>query len=811
MGVFETMYGIMGWGGFFFLCIAGFLLSGFFTLPLWSGSLFFLACMWLAGFSHFLLVLAVLALLVLNVPLIRRHAISSHVMRFFQKMKILPVISDTEKVALEAGTTWVDGEFFSGNPNFHGLLRQPYPQLSEREKTFMMGPCEAVCQMVDNEKIYSDQNLPPEIWTFIRENRFWGLVIPEEYGGLGFSALAHGEVISKLSSCSIPLAITVMVPNSLGPGELILHYGTQEQKNHYLPRLAKGIEIPCFALTEPEAGSDAGSIQSSAVIFRGEDGELYMRVNWSKRYITLGAVATLIGLAVKVFDPEELLGKGKELGITCVLVPAHCEGVQLGRRHNPLSVPFINSPIAGTDVVVPLAQVIGGTAGIGNGWKMLMECLAAGRGISIPSQTVGNARLGVQGVSAYLRVRKQFGVSIGQFEGVSDAFARICGLSYLIEACRQFTVGAVDSGFKPAVISAIAKYHCTEIGRLMVSDCMDILGGAGISKGPRNFVAHAYEAAPIAVTVEGANILTRTMIIFGQGAIRCHPFAYKQVVAVENEDLAAFDRAFFGHVGHVIRNACRALLLSVSRGHFATVPHSTFSRYLKKLAWTSASFAFFADVAMASLGGKLKFREKITARYGDILSWMYLIFAVIRRYEAEGQNPKQAPLVHYAVRHGFLEIQKAFDGIFANLDVPYIGWFFKYPVAWWSRLNSIGADIGDPICMEVAESLMQPGELRESMTQHLFQGQPALKRLEHAFLLTCEAESVVKEISRAVRNGKIPKGHGEALIESALQAGLITPSQAKLVREADDACRDAIQVDDFPFTGSTGTAPLAEK
>ncbi len=799
MGVLENLYGIIGGGMFLMLFLAGTLVSGFFTLPLWMWSVFSVGTMWVAGIPRFMLVLIVLVLLVLNLPLLRRRVISIHVMRLMQRLKILPVISETEKVALEAGTTWIDGDLFSGNPNFHSIFQQPYPLLSQREQEFLDGPCEELCRKIDNEKIYAENDLPPEVWAYLRENKFWGLVIPEAHGGLGFSALAHGEIISKLSSCSIPLAITVMVPNSLGPGELILHYGTQKQKEYYLPRLANGVEIPCFALTEPEAGSDAGSIQSSGVVFRGDDGQLYLRVNWSKRYITLGAVATLLGLAVKIFDPEELLGKGKELGISCVLVPADAEGVVLGRRHDPLGVPFINSPISGKNVVVGLDHVIGGESGIGNGWKMLMECLAAGRGISIPSQTVGNSRLGMRAVGAYIQARKQFGVSISQFEGIADAYARVCGFGYILEACRQFTVGAVDSGFKPAVVSAIAKYHSTELGRVAVNDCMDILGGAGISKGPRNLVARAYEAAPIAVTVEGANILTRTMIIFGQGAIRCHPYAYKQVVAVGNEDVRAFDFAFFGHVGHVIRNASRALLLSLSRGRFATVPSGPFSEYLKRLAWVSASFGFFADVAMATLGGKLKFKEKITARYGDILSWMYLITAVLRRYEAEGRNPSHDPLVHYAVRHGFNEIQKAFEGIFANLDIPVVGWVFKYPLSWWARLNTVAMDIGDTTCMEVAETLLTPGALRDGLTQPVFKGNAALERLEKAFILHAQAEHIYKDISRAVRKGKIPKGRSTQLVDRALEAGVITSEQAELIRAAEEAGRDAIQVDDFPF------------
>ena len=587
------------------------------------------ALFWLLGAPIALWILVGIPLVVMNLAPIRRNLVSRFVMDIMNKLKLVPVISETERVALEAGTTWVDAELFSGKPNFNRLRTESYSDLTPEEQQFIDGPVAEVCRMVTDWEIYKHKDLPPEVWSYLKEKGFFGMIVPKEFGGLGFSARAQSEVVARLAAHSTTLCVTVMVPNSLGPAELLAHYGTQAQKEHYLPRLASGAEIPCFALTEPNAGSDAGSMTSSGLVFKDADGQVKVRLNWNKRYITLAAVSSLIGLAVKLRDPDNLLGQGEAPGITCVLVPADAAGVILGRRHNPMGVPFFNCPTEGQDVVVSVDQIVGGAAFAGRGWTMLMECLAAGRAISLPSQATGGVKHVAALTSAYSTVRRQFGVAIGKFEGIEEPLARITGLAYLMEAARIYTVGAVDSGKKPSVVSAIAKYNQTELARKAVNDGMDILGGAAISRGPRNMIANAYTGMPISITVEGANILTRCLIVFGQGAIRCHPYAYQEVKALQDGDLPAFDKAFWGHIGHVVRNSCRSLLLSLTRGRLARVPVSPAKRYYQKLAWASASFAIMSDVAMGTLGGGLKMKEKLTGRYADVLSWMYFAHGYI--------------------------------------------------------------------------------------------------------------------------------------------------------------------------------------
>ncbi|TAJ80271.1 acyl-CoA dehydrogenase, partial [bacterium] len=557
----------------------------------------------------------------------------------------------------------------------------PYGKLSADEQSFLDNQVETLCGMMTDWELFQEFDLRPELWDYLKHEKFFGLVIPKAHGGLGFSALANSEIIAKIASRSSALAVTVMVPNSLGPGELITHYGTAQQKSHYLPRLADGRELPCFALTEPGAGSDAGSMVSSGTVFRAADGKLYVRLNWNKRYITLAAISTLLGLAVKLKDPENLLGKGTELGITCVLVPTDRKGVEISRRHNPMGVPFFNSPIEGKDVVISVDQIIGGAEGAGRGWQMLMECLAVGRSISLPALATGGAKLLLRVVGSYAATRKQFGLALEKFEGVDEPLARIAGLTYLLEASRIFTVGAVDSGIKPAVVSAIAKYNSTEIGRVLINDAMDVMAGSGISRGPRNLVANIYIGTPIGITVEGANILTRSMIIFGQGAIRCHPFAYAEVKALQGGDVKAFDRAFWGHVGFVLRNSARALLLSLSRGYLASVPSGPMRPYYRKLAWASASFSFMADIALASYGGALKLKEHITGRYADVLSWMYLATAVIQRFEAEGRIAEHRAFAEWSLQYAMTRIQIAFEGIYQNIEIPFFGWAFRGPIA----------------------------------------------------------------------------------------------------------------------------------
>ena len=627
-----------------------------------------------------------------------------------------------------------------------------------------------------------------------------GMIIPREYGGLGFSALAHSEVVARLATRSPTATVTVMVPNSLGPAELLAHYGTQKQKDFYLPRLARGEEVPCFALTEPNAGSDAGSIESNGVIFKGDDGQVLLRLNWDKRYITLASVSTLIGLAIKLKDPDNLLGKGSDLGITCVLVPAQTPGVTLGKRHNPLGVPFHNCPTKGKDVVVSVEQIIGVVDGAGRGWQMLMECLAAGRAVSLPSQAAGLSKGLTRLVTAYAAVRRQFGTPIGKFEGIEEPMARIAGHVYTMEAARIYTCAAVDAGLKPAVVSAIAKYNQTELMRKVSLDGMDILVGAAISRGPRNKIANHFIGMPISVTVEGANILTRTMIIFGQGALRCHPFAYKEVKALQEKDYDGFDQAFWGHIGHVVSNASRSLLLSLTRGRLAKVPSGPAAKYYRRLAWASASFAIMADIAMASLGGSLKMREKLTGRYADLLSWMYLASATLRRYHAEGYRKDHRDVFEWAMEYAFARIQEAFDGIFNNFEVPVLAHLFRFTLGVWSRLNPIGTMPRDALGHRIAKNLQIPGTFRDSMTTSIiFSARPgdAGERLERAFTLCHQADEIFVRIAKAVKDKRLPKKRPTALVKDALAAGVITEAEAKLLQDANAAREDVVLVDSF--------------
>jgi acyl-CoA dehydrogenase len=623
------------------------------------------------------------------------------------------------------------------------------------------------------------------------------MIIPKEYGGLGFSALAHSEVLCKIATRSMPACITVMVPNSLGPAELLNHYGTEEQKRHYLPRLARGEEIPCFALTEPGAGSDAGSLTSHGVVFKGTDGKLYIKLNWNKRWITLSAISTVLGLAFRLYDPENLLGKGKDLGITCALIPTKTPGVVANRRHDPMGIPFYNCPTQGHDVVVSVDAIIGGPDNAGQGWKMLMECLAAGRGISLPAQGTGGVHLAGRVISAHATVRRQFGVSIGKFEGIEEPLARIGSFSYLMEAARRYTLGALDKGSKPPVITAMMKYSMTELARKVINDAMDVQGGQAISRGPTNLLANMYAGTPIAITVEGANILTRTLIIFGQGALRAHPFAYKEVEAVEKNDLQGFDRAFWGHIGHVVRNLFRFILLSLTRGRLVMSPVSgPMGRYYKKLAWASAAFAFMSDLAMGTLAAKLKFREKITGRFADALANMYLATAVMRRWEAEGSRSEDLPYVYWSLDYCFHGISEAFDGIYANMRLKALRLLHRF--------NPMSLPPSDRMGTRVATLMQTPGEQRDRIfnTVHMPKGEnEQLNKLEHAFKLSVDADNINAKIRKAVHQKKLTKKPMAELIRDAAAQGIITALEAKTIEESEVKRNAVIQVDDFGLEG----------
>ncbi len=784
------------------LAILIFLILGYNGAPLILWSIAILGLMYGFGFSTAAMIAVGIVLAIFLVRPIRTLVVSKGILWALKKFQFLPAISETERVALEAGVVWIEKDLFSGKPNFKKILKEPYPQLTAEEKAFMDGPVEKLCSMINPWKLYKTRDMDQEVWDFIKKERFLGMIIPKEYGGLGFTALAHSEVIMKLSSRSLPATISVMVPNSLGPAELLIHYGTEEQKKYLLPRLARGEEMPCFGLTEPLAGSDAGSITSTGVLFKGQDGKIYIRLNWNKRWITLAAISTIIGLAFRLRDPENLLGKGEDVGITCALIPAKTPGVVLGRRHDPLSIPFYNCPTQGKDVVVPLDAVVGGVNGCGQGWKMLMECLAAGRGISLPSQSTGGAKMVSRVVSAHGIVRRQFGVSIGKFEGIEEPLARIGAATYALEAMRIFTQGALDQGIKPPVITAIVKYHSTEMGRRCINDGMDIMGGAGISLGPRNLIGEMYIATPIGITVEGANILTRTLMIFGQGALRAHPYAFAEVRSAESNDAKGFDRAFWGHIGHIIRNSFRSVILSLTRGYVSLTPsvHRKTKHYYRRLNWASASFAIMTDIAMGALGGQLKLREKITGRFADILSYMYIATSVLRRFEAEGRREQDLPLVHYNVKFCLAEIQKAFDGIFDNIKIPGLRWFFKGWIGSWSRINSVGSQASDGWSHAISTIMLTDGEQREHLTAGMYipkDPNQQMAKLEAAFKAVHRAEATEKKVKKAIREGILPRKKVHQLLDEAKAKNVINDDEYRLVQQADQIRYDAIQVDDF--------------
>jgi acyl-CoA dehydrogenase len=714
---------------------------------------------------------------------------------------LVPALSPTEREALEAGTVWADGELFSGKPDFARLLKEPYPRLSEEERAFLDGSVREACRLVDEWEVSRRRELPPSVLPFLKEQGFFGLNIPREYGGRGFSALACSTVFGRLASRSLALSSVVLIPNSVGPAELLLTHGTRAQKDLYLPRLARGDDIPCFALTEPEAGSDAASLRSHGTVFQGGDGRLLLRLDFKKRYITLAPIATLIGLAVRLQDPEHLLGLGEEVGITCVLVPASAPGVEIGRRHDPMGVPFPNGPIEGRGVVVDVDQIIGGSAGAGRGWPMLMEALASGRGISVPGQSVAGMKAIARGVGAYAAVRQQFGLPIARFEGIEEPLARMAGLTYMLEAARVYTCGAVDSGHRPSVISAIVKYHSTEALRALVADGMDVMGGAGLCLGPRNLMAKGHLGAPIGITVEGANILTRTLIIYGQGAIRCHPYAQREIRALAAGTGGGLLLALLGHAFFFVRNLVREAILGLCRGALARAPVvDPTARYYRRLAWASARFAVLSDLALLSLGGRLKFRGKLTGRFADALSWMYLGLSALRRFEAEGRLAEDRPLVQWALEHALHRVQAAFDGILGNAEGWLLGALLRGPFALWSRLNPIGNPPSDRLGSRLARILTTPGPQRDRLTEGIYlptDPGEALGRIERAFRLVTEAGPLLDRLRRQARAGALPKAPLGEQVAEARKRGLLSEREGSLLDEAAEAREEAIQVDSF--------------
>ncbi|MBC7385861.1 MAG: acyl-CoA dehydrogenase [Cryobacterium sp.] len=775
---------------------------GFFGAAFWLWSVYFLGALYFFQAPTWILIGVLVIAVIGVVEPIRALLLSKGVMAALKALKFLPTISETEKVAIEAGSVWVEGDLFSGRPDLHKLMKEPYPTLSAEEKAFMDGPLQKLCEMIDDWVIWKDRKIPDDVWDFIRKEKFLGMIIPKEYGGLGLSPMGHSEVIRTIASRSLAVAIHVMVPNSLGPAELLVHYGTDEQKKRLLPRLADGTEIPCFALTEPTAGSDAGSLTAEGVLFKSADGTLMLRLNWNKRWITLASISTILGLAFRLKDPENFLGKGTDLGITCALIPTNTPGVDVSQRHDPLGVPFYNCPTHGKDVVISADAIFGGIANAGKGWQMLMECLSAGRGISFPAQSVGGSQVITRAVSAHALVRQQFGVSIGRFEGVQEPLSKIVGFNYILDALRCYTLSALDQGMKPGVVTAIAKYYSTEMAREIVNHGMDIMGGAGISLGKRNLLGHIYVTAPIAITVEGANILTRTLMVFGQGALRAHPYAFAEVKALEKNDVAAFDVAFWGHIGHVVRNVFRSVLLSLTRGWLSNPPRwGSVGGYYRKLSWISASFAIMADIAMGSLGGKLKVKESITGRFADILAYMYIGTAVLRRFEADGAKKEHLALVHFAMTHVMGKIQHAFDGIFSNLEVPLLTWFFRGPIRVWSSVNSLGGgDVADAHVHKIATLILDDPAIREHLTAGMYlpkkEGEQLL-RLDTAVLAMKKAESAERKLKKAVRAKTLAKKPLHDLIVDGLKAGVISAEEERDLKKWDELRIDAIQVDSF--------------
>jgi acyl-CoA dehydrogenase len=756
---------------------------------IWQGFLWLLLiCFWL-----------------LNLKPLRIALISRPFMRGYRRL--LPPMSDTERDALEAGTVWWEGELFTGNPDWRKLRDAAPPRLTQEEQAFLDGPVETLCGMLDDFDItHRRADLPAQVWDYIKAQRFFAMIIPKRYGGLEFSTYAHSCVLVKLATRSVTCASTVAVPNSLGPGELLSHYGTEEQKNYYLPRLARGEEIPCFALTGPRVGSDAAAIPDTGVVCRGnwQGREIIgMTLNFSKRYITLAPIATVVGLAFRLFDPQRLLGEKTDYGITCALIPHDTPGIEIGRRHFPLNIPFQNGPIRGQDVFVPIDCIIGGLKMAGSGWRMLVEQLSVGRCISLPASATGGALVGVFATGAYARIRRQFGTSIGRFEGVEQVIARMVGRAYIVDAARSVTTAAIDAGEKPAVPAAILKYHATEYARSIANDAMDIHGGKGVMLGPNNYLGRFYQSVPIAITVEGANILTRNLIIFGQGAIRCHPYVRREMTAVRDADrkrgVAQFDAALFGHIGFAISNAVRSVLMALSLARFERVPESgPTRRYYQHIERFSASFAFATDVAMLTLGGYLKKKETISARLGDALASMYLASMVLKHHQNQDSPPEELPIVEWACRELLYEAQQQLHSVLRN--------FPNRPLAALMRLLIFPRGLtyfapADRLGRRVADLVLNATATRARLAHFLYvtdTGDNPMAALQQALEMADAAEPLEKRLRvEGQKTGRLTALDLAAQIEEGRSLGILTDEEAQLLSEYDRKVMQIINVDDF--------------
>jgi len=785
----------------------GFMMARQASRQLWTGAAGLLLVFW--SLIHtppaWALITAWLVYIPLAVLLItaslRRRLVTAPLLALYRK--VMPAMSDTERAALDAGTVWWEAELFTGQPDWHRLIRFPAPRYTEEEQAFIDGPTEELCGMIDDWEITEElRDLTPETWAFMKQHGFFGMIIPKQYGGLEFSANAHSAVVMKVASVSISAGVTVMVPNSLGPAKLLLSYGTEEQKNHYLPRLANGTDIPCFALTGPEAGSDAAAMPDKGIVcrqsFAGREDVLGIRLNWEKRYITLGPVATLLGLAFHLYDPDHLLGEVEDIGITLALIPTDTPGIEIGKRHFPMSQSFMNGPNRGKDVFIPMDWIIGGREYVGQGWRMLMNCLSDGRAISLPALSTAAGKKMSRAIGAYAAVRKQFNIPIGKFEGISEVLARIAGTSYVMNAARGFTAAALDSGEDPSVASAIIKYHLTERMRDVVNDGMDVLGGRGISMGPTNFIARSYEALPIGITVEGANILTRNLIIFGQGAIRCHPFLFREMEAAANADINAFDEALFSHGSLVMSNLVRALFHGLTRGRLLDSPqHGMRGHFYRQFGRMSLAFAVTTELTLLTLGGGLKRKESLSGRLGDVLSWLYLGSAVLKHHYDNGSPDDELPLLEYACRDLLYHIQVRLHEVWNN--------FPSRPVALLGRLLTfpLGRPYqrpGDTLSQRTADILLSPGALRDRLTEGVYipgdDNQP-LAQLDDALEKSVAAAPAIRKLRNAMTAGNLPHGDPEAQVDAGIAAGIITVQEAAGIRAAMTARQLVIQVDEF--------------
>lgn len=711
---------------------------------------------------------------------------------------MLPKISDTERAALEAGTVWVNGEFFSGNPDFSRMLAEAYPRLSDEEQAFLDGPVEELCHLVDVWQVQETRIIPDEIWQFLRDQGFFGLIIPREYGGFGMSTLGRSAVMMKTASLGA-VGSVIVIPNTLGAAELLIEYGTEAQKSHYLPGLASGEYVPCFGLTELTAGSDAASLKADGEVFRDDDGAIQIRLNFEKRYITLAPVANLISLAARLRDPDNLLGKGEDAGVSVIMLERGMKGLTTGDHHLPISA-FDNGPILGVDVIAPAANIIGGPDNAGQGWRMLMEQLSGGRAVSLPAGGIAQCKAAAAATGPYSIVREQFGIPIGLMEGPQARVARIAALTYAMESSRVYVCAGIDRGQQPPVTSAILKQQTTEMGQKLSIDGMDVFAGAGVMQGPNNILGGQYCGAPVNITVEGANILTRTLIIFGQGAVRCHPYALKTLNALENDDVAAFRKATLGWLGHFAINTLRAFVRALTRGWSVRSPvKGPTAKFYRRLGWSSARFAFMTDLALFLMGAKLKAKGRISGRFADALSWQLFTLTTLRRYEAEGRQAEDLPLVEWACAYALQQVQEAFEGIYANFDVPVAGWILRRISRPLIRINPISSGPSDRLDQAVAAAIQKPGAQYDRIVAGLAtprDDEPGMGRLLKAWKLVVAAQPATSKLHKARRGKELP-GDFEAALDVAVDQGVITAADADQIRAAEAARREAMQVDVF--------------